>query len=85
MNKLIIDLQKEKSGLILFSSGSTGKPKAMIHNLDSLLGNFIQNRVKNIKFCVLMFDHIGGLNTLFNCLGSRMPVAFQKKRNIRSL
>lgn len=69
-HELISKIQIEKaSGLILFSSGSTGKPKAMIHNLDMLLHTYLQKKHRILNFLVfLMFDHIGGLNTLFNCL-----------------
>lgn len=61
--------EKGDSGLILFSSGSTGRPKAMIHNLSNLVSTFDSKKNKKLVFLVfLMFDHIGGLNTLFNCL-----------------
>lgn len=57
------------SGLVLFSSGSTGTPKAMIHDLDALWNVHREKRPKGISILVfLMFDHIGGLNTLFNAL-----------------
>jgi acyl-CoA synthetase (AMP-forming)/AMP-acid ligase II len=60
---------KENAGLVLFSSGSTGKPKAMVHNLDHLVASYLQKKGKSLVFLVfLMFDHIGGLNTLLNCL-----------------
>ena len=72
---IIIDNLREKnsSGLILFSSGSTGKPKAMIHNLDTLIDSFKDKKEKSMNMLVfLMFDHIGGLNTVFNalCMGA---------------
>ena len=61
--------EKNSSGLILFSSGSTGKPKAMIHNLDTLIDSFKDKKEKTMNMLVfLMFDHIGGLNTVFNAL-----------------
>lgn len=61
--------ESDMSGLILFSSGSTGRPKAMIHNLDSLLDTFLDKKKRKLNFLVfLMFDHIGGLNTLLSCL-----------------
>lgn len=63
------------AGLVLFSSGSVGKPKAMIHDLTQLALTFFDKRQKSITMLVfLMFDHIGGLNTLLNALsmGSRM-------------
>ncbi|MDI6046664.1 ANL family adenylate-forming protein [Flavobacterium yafengii] len=69
-------------GLILFSSGSTGKPKAMVHNLDNLLMNYIDKRGKEMNFLVfLMFDHIGGLNTLFNCLSMGVTITIPENRN----
>ena len=66
-------IEKNSSGLILFSSGSTGKPKAMIHNLDTLIDSFKDKKEKSMNMLVfLMFDHIGGLNTVFNalCMGA---------------
>ena len=65
--------EKNSSGLILFSSGSTGKPKAMIHNLDTLIDSYKDKKEKSMNMLVfLMFDHIGGLNTVFNalCMGA---------------
>ena len=65
------------SGLVLFSSGSTGKPKAMIHNLDNLIDSYKDKKAKSMNMLVfLMFDHIGGLNTLFNalCMGACLIV-----------
>lgn len=66
-------IEKNSSGLILFSSGSTGKPKAMVHNLDTLIDSFKDKKEKSMNMLVfLMFDHIGGLNTVFNalCMGA---------------
>ncbi len=67
---IITSLQtNHTSGLILFSSGSTGKPKAIVHNLNTLLQGFLRKKPKCINILLfLMFDHIGGLNTLFNVL-----------------
>ncbi len=60
---------KQHSGLVLFSSGSTGKPKAMLHDLSVLLDSYQHKRAKKIAIMIfLLFDHIGGINTLFNCL-----------------
>ncbi|RBQ30111.1 ANL family adenylate-forming protein [Aliarcobacter vitoriensis] len=77
------------SGLVLFSSGSTGKPKAMIHNLDNLLNSYKDKKEKSMNMLVfLMFDHIGGLNTIFNSLfmGATLIIPKQKDaKNICSL
>jgi acyl-coenzyme A synthetase/AMP-(fatty) acid ligase len=69
-HQLIIDLKdNNNAGLVLFSSGSTGKPKAMIHNLDVLCDSYKGKKRKSLRIMVfLMFDHIGGLNTMFNAL-----------------
>ncbi len=77
-HEMIKSLQdNQNSGLILFSSGSTGKPKAMIHNLDNLVNSFANKKEKNLKLLIfLMFDHIGGINTLLNifAMGSTMII-----------
>lgn len=75
-------IKSKSSGLILFSSGSTGKPKAMVHNLENLLANYIDKKGKEMNFLVfLMFDHIGGLNTLFNCLSMGVIITIPQNRN----
>lgn len=59
-----------ESKIMLFSSGTSGEPKGMLQNLNSLVNSIpISRRQKNLKFIILlMFDHIGGLNTLLSCL-----------------
>lgn len=68
-------------GLVLFSSGSTGEPKAMIHNLDNLVNSYQRKKQKNLNMLVfLMFDHIGGLNTLLNTLAIGAKIVFPSTR-----
>lgn len=57
-------------GLILFSSGSTGESKAAVHDFLPLLNKFKVERkcMKMITF--LLFDHIGGINTLLYVLSN---------------
>jgi len=60
------------AGLVLLSSGSTGTPKAILHDLDALLQARRTTRAnRRLRILLLlMFDHIGGINTLINTLFS---------------
>lgn len=86
-HQMLIDLNNKKhSGLILFSSGSTGKPKAMIHDLDNLIDSYKEKREKSMNMLVfLMFDHIGGLNTLFNALSMGATLIIPKNRDAEDI
>jgi acyl-coenzyme A synthetase/AMP-(fatty) acid ligase len=52
------------AGLVLFSSGSTGKSKAALHDLVPMLEKFEVKRQTLRSITFLLFDHIGGFNTL---------------------
>jgi len=51
-------------GLILFSSGSTGKSKAALHDVVGMLGKFKVRRHARRAITFLLYDHIGGFNTM---------------------
>lgn len=57
-------------GLVLFSSGSTGKSKGAVHDFIPLLKKFEVQRAKQITISFLLFDHIGGINTLLYTLSN---------------
>lgn len=78
--------QKKHSGLILFSSGSTGKPKAMLHDLSVLLDTYKNKKQKKLSIMIfLLFDHIGGINTLFNALSMGAKAVIPDNRNADSV
>ena len=71
-------------GFIIFSSGTTGTPKSSLHRARPLLEKYTgpapAKAFRTISF--LLFDHIGGLNTLIRvlfgggelvCITSRTP------------
>jgi len=80
--ELIKELKnKEHPGLVLFSSGSTGKSKAAIHDMVPMLEKFKvpRNSMRSITF--LLFDHIGGFNTLlYNLSNAGCTITVQDRR-----
>lgn len=73
--------QKNAPGLVLFTSGSSGQPKGALHDFSKLLAKFEVKRkaLKTINF--LLFDHWGGLNTLFHILSNGGTVVVLENRN----
>lgn len=71
------------SGLVLFSSGTTGAPKVMVHDFRKMMNGFTPpKRQKNLRILIfLMFDHIGGLNTLLGCLNNGSVSVLTEDRN----
>lgn len=57
--------ERRHPGLVLFSSGSTGKSKAAVHDVVALLEKFKVRRKTLRAITFLLYDHIGGVNTMF--------------------
>jgi len=75
----LIELQVP--GLVLFTSGSSGEPKGAVHNFQKLLNKFSLKRKSLLTINFLLFDHWGGLNTLFHVLSNGGTLVFLENRN----
>jgi long-chain acyl-CoA synthetase len=62
--------ERQHPGLVLFSSGSTGESKAAVHDLVPLLEKFKVRRKTLRAISFLLYDHIGGVNTMFYTLAN---------------
>lgn len=75
----------EHPGLVFFSSGSTGRPKAAVHDLLRLLEKFKTPRSRFRTLSFLLFDHIGGVNTLLYTLSNAGWLATVSDRSPESV
>lgn len=73
--------ERKNPGLILFSSGTSGKPKAAVHDFSGLLKKFRTKRDSLVTLNFLLFDHWGGLNTLFHTLSNNGTVVTTSDRS----
>jgi long-chain acyl-CoA synthetase len=72
-------------GLVIFSSGSTGAPKAILHDFAAILEKFEKVRQKKTTLTFLLFDHIGGIDTLFNTFASGGKIVTVPSRDPESV
>jgi len=85
-HELIENLQEqEHSGLVLFSTGTTGRPKAILHDLSHFIKRFYTPRPTFITINFLLFDHIGGINTLLHTLFNKGVVVIPESRRVNSI
>jgi long-chain acyl-CoA synthetase len=67
-------------GLVLFTSGTSGEPKAAVHDFVNLLEKFKTKKKSFRTLNFLLFDHWGGLNTMFHTLSNGGVVLALKDR-----
>jgi acyl-CoA synthetase (AMP-forming)/AMP-acid ligase II len=77
--------EKNHAGIVAFSTGTTGRPKAILHDLTLFLKRFESPRPTLRTLNFLLFDHIGGLNTLFHTLFNKGVVVAPKTRTVHSV
>ena len=77
--------ERGAAGLSLFSSGSTGKSKCIVHDLAPLLEKFRKPRrtLRTINF--LLFDHIGGVNTIFYTMANLGCTVVPRDRSVAAV
>lgn len=85
-NPLLEELARlEHSGLVLFSTGTTARPKAILHDMTAFLAKFETPRPTLRTLNFLLFDHIGGINTLLHTMFNRGVVISPESRTVDSI
>lgn len=72
--------RNRRPGIVFFTSGSTGVSKAVVHDLQKLLGKYAVKRQDLRTLAFLLFDHIGGFDTLFYVLSNGSALVIPEAR-----
>ena len=74
---------KNNPGLVLFTTGTTGLPKAILHDFAPFISRYNMPRPSLKALSFLLFDHIGGINTLLHMLFNKGSVVSIKNRGVK--
>lgn len=78
--------ENKMPGFVLLSSGSTGKPKLVVHSFERFSSAYLSKKSTSLSTaCMLLIDHIGGLNTLLNALATGSTLFFPEERKAASM
>jgi long-chain acyl-CoA synthetase len=66
--------------MVFFTSGSTGVSKAVVHDLAKLMNKYTVKRHDLRTLAFLLFDHIGGFDTLFYVLSNGSTLVIPESR-----
>lgn len=79
-------LPDKEPGLIVFTSGTSGRPKAIVHNVLTLLEKFASRQSRKVRAIpFLLFDHMGGFNTLLSILLGQGSIVFSEDRGVEAI
>lgn len=76
---------EQHPGVIIFSSGSTGKSKAAVHDCTLLMEKYKTPRKAKRTVPFMLFDHIGGINTVLHTLSSGGTIIILEDRTPTSV
>jgi long-chain acyl-CoA synthetase len=76
---------KRHPGIVFFTSGSTGVSKVVVHDLALLLSKYMTKRHDLRTLAFLLFDHIGGFDTLFYGLSNGSTLIIPQSRTPESV
>lgn len=77
--------ERKHPGIVFFSSGSTGESKGAVHDFVYILDKFKQPRKMKRMITFLMFDHMGGINTLLHNLSGGGCIITVRDRTPKSV